>query len=101
MIVGAHIGVLPNGRPTRSARQPLYEGFCSGFSANSPTTVVHSRTRHLVTSPLTTYGSFVANASATAGDDALNSRTVPSTGLAKAPPSTSSPRSSAWFAYAR
>src|SRR5207237_9296144 len=73
----------------------------NGFSASSPTTVVHSRTRHFVTRPLVTYGSPFANASAAAGDEPLNNRTVPSMGLASAPPSTRSPFAIAFCASAR
>jgi len=69
--------------------------------ASRPTTVVHSRTRHRVTRPFSTYGSACAKCSATAGDSPRKSRTAPSTGLASAPPSTSSPRAMAACACAR
>src|SRR5271165_287797 len=72
-----------------------------GFAASSPATVIHSRTCHRFTAPLVTYGSARANFSATSGESPLNNNMAPSTGLASAPPSTSSPRALAAQALSR
>ena len=47
-------------------RYKLFGSTCT--EALSPTTVVHSRTRHEVTSPFTTYGSAFAKSSAILGE---------------------------------
>ncbi len=64
-------------------------GLPTGDIASSPTAVIHSRTRHATTKPLTTYGSARANFSATEALSAWKSRTPVSRGSVKAPARTS------------
>ena len=64
-----------------------------GWAAPSPTTVVQSRTFQSVTRPPVTYGSSFANClDHGLCEGAEKNSTAPSTGSAKAPPSSSSPR---------
>src|SRR5439155_4044326 len=73
----------------------------TGELASAPTTVVHGRTRHRVTSPLVTYGSARTKRTAGSADSPLNNNTALSAGSASAPPRTNSPRSTACQARLR
>jgi len=68
---------------------------CQGGHDPSPTTVVHFRTPQRVTSPLVTYASALAKSSTSWEEGPRNTSTAPSTGSARAPARTTSPRSNA------
>src|SRR5688572_26847051 len=80
---------------TFTTERPLLADYMpggSGCAASLPTTVVHSRIFHAVTNPPVTYGSVFAKASTGSLVGVEKNNAAPSTGSAKAPARTSSPR---------